>query len=340
MFQDYWKLVLGNTFDHPGTEYCSYRVDWKNYLAQDFGGSIEDWQRLFATKQRLWNESITCASFRAVLQKIATHQRVKKVVCFGLGDMARRPPETTTLPPQHAGKQPEKESDGSFVDKAMMQHAMAITLAEELGRRMVTATRWFGCSPKTLNTETTPKSSSRHRASRSSETSAPVAFKKLMINLSSSLVGPAHPSSKSLPTSADPLRSLPSATMEWSSTVSGRVNLYGQLAIKECLLTMAAQSAVCGWTVAQDETDVAGLRQMGFSHIISRSRTNDGIQYFEDFYQTRRLRSQRFHGLTWPKTGSIIIVEHATRESHVDTCCVHLLSSFASKRSMVVSSCC
>lgn len=126
---------MGNTLDHPGTEYCSYRIDWKNYLAQDFRGSIEDWQRLFATKQRLWNESITCASFRAVLQKVAAHQRVTKVVCFGLGDMARRDPAITALPPQHTGKLPEQESDGASVDGPMMQHAMAITLADELGRR-------------------------------------------------------------------------------------------------------------------------------------------------------------------------------------------------------------
>ncbi|KAB5562827.1 hypothetical protein GE09DRAFT_1219421 [Coniochaeta sp. 2T2.1] len=109
VFQDYWKLVLGKTFDHPGTEYCSYRIDWKNYLAKDFRGNIEDWQRLFATKQRLWNESITCASFKAELQKVvAAHQRVNK---------------------------PEEESDGASVDRPMMQHAMAMTLADELGRR-------------------------------------------------------------------------------------------------------------------------------------------------------------------------------------------------------------
>ncbi|KAB5560248.1 hypothetical protein GE09DRAFT_1116401 [Coniochaeta sp. 2T2.1] len=140
VFQDYWKLVLGDTFDQPGTKYCSYRIDWKNYLAEDFRGNIEDWQRLFATKQRLWNESITCASFKAELQKvIRAHQHVNKVVCFGLGDMTRRPPETIALPPPLAGKQrqqqPEEESDGASVDRPMMQHAMAMTLADELGRR-------------------------------------------------------------------------------------------------------------------------------------------------------------------------------------------------------------
>ena len=62
---------------------------------------------------------------------MVTHHRVNKVICFGLGDMARRPPETIPLP----GKQLEEESDGASVDYQMMQHAMAITLANELGRR-------------------------------------------------------------------------------------------------------------------------------------------------------------------------------------------------------------
>lgn len=113
--------------------YCSYLIDWKNQLWSDFRGNIEDWTKLARVKKQLWDASITCESFKSRIRNIATANEVSKVICFGLGDFARRPPEAVCLRPgQNAPA--ETESDGAEVNGPMMQHAVALTIAEELRR--------------------------------------------------------------------------------------------------------------------------------------------------------------------------------------------------------------
>lgn len=134
-YQDYWKLVLGDFNGPPELFYSTYHIDWKNQVDRDFRGNIEDWTRLFETKSHLWAESITCESFRGCLKEfLAAHPKVNKVICFGLGDMARREPEVTVRGPwlsNQASLEPTK-SNGAEVHKQMIQHAAALTIAEEI----------------------------------------------------------------------------------------------------------------------------------------------------------------------------------------------------------------
>ncbi|KAL6851346.1 hypothetical protein ACO1O0_008474 [Amphichorda felina] len=135
-FFGYWTLVQEN-FDGPQEmQYCSYFIDWKHQLARDFRGNVEDWMRLFEMKRRLWMESISCESFKRQIGQILTaNPGVNKVVCFGLGDMARRPPEVTELGPGEKKGEPPKyiqKSDGDEVHAQMIQHAAALTIVEEI----------------------------------------------------------------------------------------------------------------------------------------------------------------------------------------------------------------
>ena len=82
---------------------------------------------------QLWNESATCESFRLQLRKILASNRVIKIVCFGLGDIAHKGPPVTVLPAQ--GRQPqEPDSDTKELYPIIMQHAAALTIAEETSR--------------------------------------------------------------------------------------------------------------------------------------------------------------------------------------------------------------
>ncbi|KAH7248383.1 hypothetical protein B0J15DRAFT_527559 [Fusarium solani] len=146
-YQEYWKLVASKPDGSSETYYCSYLVGWRNQLMRDFCGNIEDWTRLFETKRQLWNRSITCESFKSRLRKLLAARKVTKIVCFGLGDMARRPPEVTILPNQ-AAKQLDLESHGADVHAEMIQHAAALTMAEEIYRHDGKAIRLLAQDPQ------------------------------------------------------------------------------------------------------------------------------------------------------------------------------------------------
>ncbi|KAH6657467.1 hypothetical protein BKA67DRAFT_189388 [Truncatella angustata] len=132
-YQEYWLLTAGKPEGPSETYYCSYLVGWQNQLRRDFRGNIQGWQRLFETKMKLWNASVTCESFKSLVGKVLATHKVTKIVCFGLGDMARRPPQVVP-PPKKADQTVDAESDGAEVDSEMMQHAAALTMAEEARR--------------------------------------------------------------------------------------------------------------------------------------------------------------------------------------------------------------
>jgi hypothetical protein len=129
-FRDYWKLVQGDTAGPPEAIYCSQLIEWRSFLAQDFRGNIENWQRLFEAKTHLWKASITCDSFRQQLRDRLSTPGIKitKILCFGLGDIARQSPEVY-IPP---GQEANVTSEGAEIHPAMMQHAAALTMAEEV----------------------------------------------------------------------------------------------------------------------------------------------------------------------------------------------------------------
>ncbi|SPO07514.1 uncharacterized protein DNG_10208 [Cephalotrichum gorgonifer] len=133
-YQEYWRLVFGEFDGPPGTFYCSYLVDWKNQVQRDFHGNVDGWETLFQTKQQLWKESATCESFRLQLRKLLASHRVTKIVCFGLGDIARKGPPVTVLSGGQGRQPQEPDLDTKDLYPCIMQHAAALTMAEETAR--------------------------------------------------------------------------------------------------------------------------------------------------------------------------------------------------------------
>lgn len=90
---------------------------------------IEHSKSLFETRRQSWNNSITCDLFRAQLQRLLStgKRRITKVVCFGLGDIVTKTSEWE-LSRGRDTEQPASET--RVIEKGLMQHAMALTMAE------------------------------------------------------------------------------------------------------------------------------------------------------------------------------------------------------------------
>ena len=128
-FQEYWRLVRVKPDTPPETYHCSYLVDWENESQELFDGFIENYEAVFQQKRQLWNDSSTCALFKTrIRQLLGTDTRkVSKVVCFGLGDMTRRPQPWWRF---RNALSDEPETEASCWEDSMMQHCMALTLAD------------------------------------------------------------------------------------------------------------------------------------------------------------------------------------------------------------------
>ncbi|KAM0664945.1 hypothetical protein ACQRIU_006098 [Beauveria bassiana] len=92
-FQEYWSLVKETPEGPEQTYLCSYLPSWSNTTARSFRGVITDPDALFEKKRLAWNESRSCALLRMQLEQIPAMKRVEKIICFGLGDVCRRPAE-------------------------------------------------------------------------------------------------------------------------------------------------------------------------------------------------------------------------------------------------------
>lgn len=133
-FQEYWRLVKTQPDGPPGTYDLSYLVDWTNQSARDFRISISDPYTVFAENRRRWEESSSCDVLVTWLNSHLSTRKVTKVVCFGLGDICREPPEWF--------KRQELQNDAElsnadlmceFVRPCMVQHAIARTIADMCG---------------------------------------------------------------------------------------------------------------------------------------------------------------------------------------------------------------
>lgn len=115
-------------------------------MAGEFRGNIEDWEKLFEVKSQLWNASITCNSFKQRLEEALAIKgaKVTKIICFGLGDIARQLPEVSVT----TNRQNETESQGAEIHQPMMQHAAALTLAEAVRRYSSGSVRLFAQDPQ------------------------------------------------------------------------------------------------------------------------------------------------------------------------------------------------
>ncbi|KAI1377915.1 hypothetical protein F4677DRAFT_413899 [Hypoxylon crocopeplum] len=129
--QGYWRLVKIKPDGPPETYLCPYLLEWKNQTVPRYEGVIEYSKSLFETKRQLWNNSITCELFRAQLQRLLDtgKRRITKVVCFGLGDMVTK---TAKWEINHRRETEQQASETSDVEGSLMQHAMALTMAEAI----------------------------------------------------------------------------------------------------------------------------------------------------------------------------------------------------------------
>jgi hypothetical protein len=108
------------------TYLCSYIVDWNNQTARNFRQLIAQPTQVFDGKDLLWQNSTTCKQLTTLVHDLLGTNTVKKVLCFGLGDFCRSAPEW--LKKQHDSW--DKTSDVENVMGCMIQHSMALTIAQ------------------------------------------------------------------------------------------------------------------------------------------------------------------------------------------------------------------
>jgi hypothetical protein len=116
----------------PETYHCTYLIDWVNQSVRNYEGAIENARALFDTKQQQWDESMTCAAFASHFRQLLTGagktRRVRKIVCFGLGDLHSRPPAWWKIQNKDLPEN-QQEPETSIVDSALVHHAIALTMA-------------------------------------------------------------------------------------------------------------------------------------------------------------------------------------------------------------------
>lgn len=110
----------------PETYHCSYMVRWINTTGLSFRGVVANTSSIFEENRLAWNVSHSFQQLRSQLEHTPAVTKVKKIVCFGLGDICRRPPEWMRRGQVSGGD----EVETSFVRSKMVQHSIALTLAE------------------------------------------------------------------------------------------------------------------------------------------------------------------------------------------------------------------
>ncbi|PQK08284.1 hypothetical protein BB8028_0001g03620 [Beauveria bassiana] len=125
-FQEYWRLVKDQPDGPPETYHCTYLLSWTNTTARSFRGVVANPSSLFDDNRLAWNESRSCELLRSRFEQISATKKVKRIVCFGLGDICRKPPEWMGRYPASG----DHNLEISFVRGAMVQHSIALTLAQ------------------------------------------------------------------------------------------------------------------------------------------------------------------------------------------------------------------
>ncbi|KFH48287.1 hypothetical protein ACRE_007560 [Hapsidospora chrysogenum ATCC 11550] len=124
-FKEYWRLVKEQPDGPTETYLCSYLVDWKNRTSRDFRAVIDDPRAIFAEVQLRWRQSSSCALLRRQLGALLGTKKVTKLICFGLGDMCRQPPEWYM---RQTASTPGSVTEN--VRASTLQHSIAMTMAE------------------------------------------------------------------------------------------------------------------------------------------------------------------------------------------------------------------
>ncbi|KAM3456403.1 hypothetical protein MY3296_001682 [Beauveria thailandica] len=125
-FREYWRLVKDQPDDPAETYHCTYLPRWINTSARAFRGNVANPSLLFEETIRVWTKSESCQLLKSRLQQTASIHAVKKIICFGLGDICRTPPEWMK---RQAGKDAQN-LETEFVRGAMIQHSIALTVRQ------------------------------------------------------------------------------------------------------------------------------------------------------------------------------------------------------------------
>ena len=81
---------------------------------------------MFEENRAAWNKSATCRLLQSQLEHISSVKKVTKIICFGLGDMCRRPPEwymRQAVPDEH-------KLEAESVRPSTVQHSVALSMAD------------------------------------------------------------------------------------------------------------------------------------------------------------------------------------------------------------------
>lgn len=88
---------------------------------------------LFEDTRKQWDTSETCEAVASLLRNLIsgneTAKKVTKVLCFGLGDINRKPPDWWRIENDSQPKD-KQVAETSIVEGALMHHAIALTVAD------------------------------------------------------------------------------------------------------------------------------------------------------------------------------------------------------------------
>ncbi|KAI1326905.1 hypothetical protein F5Y16DRAFT_410582 [Xylariaceae sp. FL0255] len=132
-FRHYWSLLSSKPEGPPETWHCSYLVDWdseERLLRGVF--SKEDIASLYRETKQRWRASLSYRLLETQLKMLLDGKKVTKVVCFGLGDLHRRPPRWW-LEAERKQNPKGVESDARMF--SLVQHSVVLTIADILRSR-------------------------------------------------------------------------------------------------------------------------------------------------------------------------------------------------------------
>ena len=87
---------------------------------------IKNADTIFEENRLTWSQSASCRLLRTRLEEVFSVRNVAKIICFGLGDMCRGPPEWYR---RQMGSS-EQALEAAFIRPSTIQHSVALTMAD------------------------------------------------------------------------------------------------------------------------------------------------------------------------------------------------------------------
>lgn len=87
---------------------------------------IKNADTVFEENRLTWSQSASCRLLQSRLEEVFSVRKVAKIICFGLGDMCRGPPEWYR---RQMGSS-EQELEAESIRPSTIQHSVALTMAD------------------------------------------------------------------------------------------------------------------------------------------------------------------------------------------------------------------